>query len=351
MDLRTKLKNIEIVDYIYHCIINAKSKRTRAKAIEYFRELDSELICLNRINNNNRGIIMYYIDPVKSYTSGFCSNLSRTLLLCKYADEKGYFPTFYYKKKSHYTEEGTIFGTRVFLEYFFEKPCADIMDSEIAWTAYNSAAHLSQFRKCNHIKLQEIYAEMMGKFFRFNEKTMKKLIACEKETLPENEKILGVKYRGTDYNVSFKDHPIPATVNELLEKVNRLIDIGYYQSIYLATEDAEALEAFKERYGKKLHYITTMNRYEYGESHIDNSKRSDVQYPAYTEGLNLLKDLWVLSKCNGFIGSRCGVSDFAIVFNKVYSNQRFNDTIILDKGIRIHGRDSLRDKRNQINVD
>ena len=62
--------------------------------------------------------------------------------------------------------------------------------------------------------------------------------------------ILGVSLRGTDYaNATLSpDHPTPPTVDLCIDNVNELYESGKSKYIYLATEQQEYLERFKDEY-------------------------------------------------------------------------------------------------------
>ena len=345
MKLKERIKRIHLLEYAYHCWLWSKHYSKREKILDICKGKDFDLVNISYDDAQQRYGIAYYIDPVRSYTSGFCSNLSVVLLSCKYADELGFKPRLYHEKESHLLEKNGFMDVDIFLEYYFER----IGDySDYKWRSYAREEHQNKYLLSNNpIQLRKIYSEMMNKYFKFNSTTKMELDACKEKYLNSSEKTLGVKFRGTNYYKKYKAHPIAYSVDEMICEVNKLYCEKQYKKIYLATEDANALYRFQKEFGNNLIFNESIDRYCLGKNHVDNATRSDIQNAAYKEGLNLLKDLWVLSNCNGFIGVDCGVSDFAIVFNEVYGNSVFEDSVTLNKGTWKRGANSLVNKLNK----
>lgn len=67
-------------------------------------------------------------------------------------------------------------------------------------------------------------------------------------------KILGVKFRGTDYSpdkIPHKHH-IQTTCDEMIKRTRKFLEKYNYQYIYLCTEEQSSLEKFKEAFGEKV---------------------------------------------------------------------------------------------------
>lgn len=96
----------------------------------------------------------------------------------------------------------------------------------------------------------------------FNQRVEQYIMEKEKLFLPFPEKTLGVLARGTDFvHTHLHNHPIHALLKEMFDKIDEACmtweNIEY---IYAATEDAQNMEAFREKYGSKV-YFTDQKRY------------------------------------------------------------------------------------------
>ena len=138
----------------------------------------------------------------------------------------------------------------------------------------------------------------------------------QKQFLPCPEKTLGVLARGTDYvNTHLHNHPIHASKEMICEKIDEVWETwGGFEYIYIATEDAEYCEYFKERYGERV-YFTDQERYttKPGETLSQMHSREKEKRDGYLLGVEYITSINLLSKCQSFIASGgCGGVDEAI---------------------------------------
>lgn len=336
------LKQLKQNDYIYYLWIffkNLNNKTIRQQFIDFYRT--SHYLFLQGYSKDNKNNIFYLIDPVKSYTSGFCSNLDQVLLLLAYADKHGFTPVIFKSKDSHYNELSGAWSDKCFFEYYFEQPCNINIEQAInnSWFIYAKTKHVEEILRNPNI--DEIKISMLKKYFTMT-LPVKKELNDRVEKYIGSKKVLGIKYRGSDYFKKFKNHPIPVSIEELISQVKKIYK--NYDSIYLATEDQNALDEFIKTFGNQLMYDVNQERYGKDKSHVDINR--NIENNAYKSGFDILSDLWILSHCSGLIGSRCGVTYYAKYFNEAFSERKFVDYICIDKGIRIKGVDSLKDRRN-----
>ena len=126
-----------------------------------------------------------------------------------------------------------------------------------------------------------------------------------------DQKVLGVLMRGTDYvNLKLGGIRRQATVPEMIPVIDRWMEEGGYEKIFLATEDADILNEMHACYGKKLVAIS-QKRYsvrDFGEgqylSDVEKDK-TEHDYEAEVEDttVNYYYALVILSKCAAFIAS------------------------------------------------
>lgn len=327
----------------YLCAKKELSKDGRQEIIDL--QKSPEFIRIKHLGEENYGKVIYIIDPVNSYASGFFSNFTSLLRHLSFTDLYGLEPVVICSENTHYLEQDTSFmNTKNYFDYFFKQP-----GNVSAESALSSATVVFSERKVvydftNRFDAQEgdkEYVRLLQKYIHFNEATQNNLNRAVSTFLGE-KRTLGVKFRGTDYGFRFKDHPVPCTPEEVALKTKKVFDKGTYDQIYLATEDITALKYFEKIFGKYLIYDEGMTRYDEKSNHIEAVQNSKYEYPAHQEGLNVLKDVWTLAHTQGLVASPSGVTVFTQFFNKAFSTKEYEEIHIIDKGINKKGTDSIR---------
>lgn len=150
--------------------------------------------------------------------------------------------------------------------------------------------------------------------------------------LPDGKRILGVLVRGTDFNLTKPSgHAKQADADLVIEKAKKMIEIGSYEYIYLATEDIEIFKKFSEEFGTRLLYV---NQKRFSQNIlIKREKRVLAEVIQEEEMEQQLMDymtvLYVLSKCTSFLASGyCGGVRTALGINK----NNYEDVYIYELG-------------------
>lgn len=119
-----------------------------------------------------------------------------------------------------------------------------------------------------------------------------------------NARILGVLCRGTDYtNIRPYNHPVQPSLNLILAKVDEFMSRHQCDYCYLATEDEEILNAFRQKFAGKL-LITQDIYYKSDLKESINRINLDCQIDLHRKNIEYLTALVLLSKCQYFIGGR-----------------------------------------------
>lgn len=336
--LRDVLKQNQFIEYVYICARNLISCERRQMLIDSYR---NDKLTMMGEKNPDKVILM--IDASNSYTSGFFSNLSSILLKCAYAHDRGMVPVIYRKTPSHYNEPERYLGTDNYFEYFFRQPAeikiSDAMESKhVVWQA---GKHMREYYHMERHQQDRVYVEEIRRCLKFKDMIRDELEDSRKVFLGDR-KVLGVKYRGTGYKYRHKGHPVYVSIDDIMEHTEAIYDKGY-DYIYLATEDKSALDVFKKRFGNELVYDGNILRADEGQLHIDLATSDPKHHTAYLEGLNVLKDVWVLSHASSFVGSQCGVTKFVYLFNEAFSQKQFENLDIIDKGVYKRGVNSIKE--------
>ncbi|WP_420385214.1 hypothetical protein [Roseivirga sp.] len=142
------------------------------------------------------------------------------------------------------------------------------------------------------------------------------------ETRFKSDLIIGLHIRGTDFAYA-KPTPLEAYFNEIDEQIRSHGQANY--QVYVATDQQQYLEAFKERYSDKVVHLDAVR----SENHIAPFRFEQIS--GYQKGEEVLMDILILSQCHHIIKGAAAtgelaswfcthnnISDFAILseFNK-----------------------------------
>lgn len=149
----------------------------------------------------------------------------------------------------------------------------------------------------------------------------------------ENERILGISIRGTDYiKLQPKGHPIQPTIDELISACEKAIAREAYDKIYITSDELSAINIFKARFGDRIIY---MDR-EYYDSYNTNNDITHVTQvhfhrddDRYLKGLEYFTSVELLSECTGIVCGISGASKIALIMNDL--NYKYEDLIF--KGV------------------
>lgn len=271
---------------------------------------------------------------------GFFALFNCVLNRLYYADRLGLVPFVHYPQTVLYYDE-KMEQSNVF-EYFFQS--VSNMTYEEALKAKNlviSSERDSQFNLCNKpgYLLDEKglcnLADVARKYIRFNSVTKFKLDEGLK-LLDGMEKVLGVHIRGTDFKNINKNHPIAIQLSQYKEKIIEILSERRYTCVFLATDEEAIIneiakmDIFVKAKCKLLMYDDVFRSINGLPVHKQEDERLRHKYLL---GFEVLRDMYTLVKCNGFIAGRSQVSLTVQIYKKMY-NEKFEDICILDNGIQ-----------------
>jgi len=123
-------------------------------------------------------------------------------------------------------------------------------------------------------------------------------------------KTLGVHCRRSDMAGSHPDIALNYSTDTFYQKVEKVFKDNNFEKIYLATEEIEIFEVFKERFGNKLFYEDCF-RIKQNESPVYKMDSRPLHRTLQQQ--EVLLDALNLSKCDSFI---CGISSVshAVIF-------------------------------------
>lgn len=274
---------------------------------------------------------------------GFGASMHRLLYGLKFAEMINAVPRVLWGPNMPYYDHGMDDITKNAFEYYFEplseaanyplKEFKNILKSngkEIL--IYQNMVDESYNVNDNNIK---ILAEMYKKYIHLNEKTsqyinyeINKLFNRNEHEVPS--RILGVHVRGTDFNLNLANHPHVITPKEYLAKTKALFSRGKYDKIFIATEDSSVIEMFSSEFGDNILYYKDVFRTSGNSS--PHTTPNGRQLNNYKLGLEVLRDVYTLSNCNGFISGLSHVS-FAARYVNLALDRKFDEIVVLNEGL------------------
>lgn len=318
--------------YLRKCLANQGNKVFVDDVLHFLETAD--MLKIRHEGSENFGKIIYVISE-QGCGWGFFAEMRGTWAKMLYAERLGMIPVVEYGSSFSYYEKGVEFTSNAY-EYYFEQPSSvkhvhqsanivygDLIHSHSVEMEYGNKGYYVQDKYVSDI------AEIVKKYVKFNLKTREYLMENYSK-MATDKKVLGVHYRGSDFKKKFNTHPIPLTIDQTMDAVKMCWDSGKYDAIFLATDDREAVSRFAEKFGDNLLYYQDVIRAE-GDVSVAFSL-SEREHHKYKLGLEVLRDVYTLSQCEGLV---CGLSQVgfaARVFKKSYEKE-YEDYLLIDNGI------------------
>jgi len=289
---------------------------------------------------NARGEGVYFIEE-DNKDLGFCAMYRGWLEYIYLADVCGIIPVVKAGNHFAYKEDKAVNGTRNAFEYYFVQPASvGLQEARRKRNALHSCVfhremvELVLTGNCGHYGYTKRYmhemARIIRKYIRFNEQTQQYVNAGIESLGIKKTKVLGVHIRGTDFRAKYNNHPIYVTEEDCFQAVDCLLQERAYEKIFVATDDVRILNNFLKKYGEKMCFYKDVERSNKNRS-VAFSKSNRTQHK-YLLGLEVIRDMYTLSKCEGLVA---GISQVAICaqIHKLADRQHYEDIKIIDEGI------------------
>lgn len=280
-----------------------------------------------------------YIIHCFSDKYGFFATHRATLLALLFADKCDMVPVVEYGTNFLYSDSkySHDFDKDPF-EYYFKQPSSVSLKS-----AYKSAKvihshpmhvyfmELMLNGKCGTYDTKKNFyietTKMHKKYIHLNNKTQT-YINDSINSIIGGTRVLGVHARGSDFKRKYNIHPIYVTSDEYLKAIKKELMNNSWNKIFLATDDFKMLKVFEKEFGNKLLYYSDVKRTN-GQTSVAFTK-SKRKYHQYRLGLEVLRDVYTLSSCRGFIAGISQVSICTRIINAI--DFPFEFLQIIDKG-------------------
>lgn len=326
---------IEILKTFNRCRIHCKEEDFRRHVMEGYHS--AKCLEVNSHGNEYRGQVVYRIEAFGRSVGFFAEFLYALIRLC-FAADRGFTPYINWGENFLYYEaDGIDHEHNAFLYYF--EPVSEVKSVDnAAYVLLATEDHIGDVTKRLNASGYTITDEYMAalsdaakRYIRYNHKT-KVFLEDGYHTLIGNRKALAVHFRGTDYRRQYNNHPVFVTIEQEIEIVRNILDEKDYDVIFLATDEQEAVEIFRREFGEKLKVFEDTWRADSGNESIAFS-HADRKNHHYLLGLEVLRDQYMLTRCEGLV---CGISNLTLsarIMRKAWYDKDYEDLIVLDSGL------------------
>lgn len=348
MELAEKIKENKKIHYILKMIKHLGDE----EYMEFFlnREIDPLLLEFKKKGEYPyKKRILLITENGKGW--GFFAEFRAMLAKMLFAERFLLEPYIYWGESFLYAESEIVCGTANAFEYYFRQPLdISIENGEGCYFTVSKSAQAEmiekEFKKHEYDITQEYLKALAGvykKYVRLNENT-ERCMKKEIEDLLQGKRTLAVHYRGTDYKVGYDIHPIGVRIEQEIEAVQRILEEGEIEQIFLATDEIEAVDQFQNVFGERLVYFCDVYR---GNSQISVAfSQSERKNHHYRLGYEVLRDMYALSACEGMVAGLSQVVTCARIV-KESGGSIFNPMVIINNGIH-HNNIKFHDKRERV---
>ena len=287
----------------------------------------------------------FYLVKYHWKTNGFFAIMRKCLDGCAFADAMGWIP-YIQIEDSIFNVPGGYKGITNMFEYYY-KPVVDISIQEIEerenYIIANSGHSMTLYRQfvvddknllAREYTVNEEMLMYLGgilkKYFVLKKEVHNEICDEINRVLPKT-KVLGVHFRGSDFSVGRNGHPVQCSVDQYFNAIDKALDDGF-ESIFLATDDQNAIIQFLEKYGNKICIFKDVERSstECGVHFQKHSRENDQYYL----GREVLRDMLALARCDGLIAGLSQVSLFSRIQKYSYG-EKYEYQYIIDNGLNI----------------
>ena len=247
----------------------------------------------------------------------------------RYALSKGWLPVIDMQNYPNAYLAPEKLGQENSWEYYFEQPLR--IGLEQAYNGKNVILGaqkiiapcpndgVSFFENQNNVLVEWRMLRKLG-LLKIKPQLLEEIYATRKKLFAPNDRVLGVHLRGTDY-VSSKptNHPIPPPLELAVSTVIAKLNEWDCNKIFLATEDKNIVQNFKEIFGD---FCVTFDReyVDFNPGQAVGIVRIDRENDYFLQGKEYLMEMAILSMCNSFVTARCSGSVGVMILAEDFEN-------------------------------
>ena len=251
---------------------------------------------------------------------GFFSDFLFVLDVLNDVDRQGFRPVVDMQRfPTQYSEEEPVNGTTNSWEYYFRQPAQMSIDQALKQDAIDQESHRSgHFSTYDFRRIETKWRrgrDLIKRYVHLRDEHMEQV---DKEWV-SRERVIGVHYRGSDMKSGAAyGHPLPQRLDHFVDATDVAMAKLGSDSVFLATDDEEAVSEFRKRFGER---VWTIDACRTDESYdgttlqpwLSGSERSRHRYLC---GREVLTDALLLSRCDHLIHGWSNVVKAAILFSE-----------------------------------
>lgn len=275
----------------------------------------------------------YYVIRRESTATGLFSLVNTHLGHIDYAIKKGYFPVIdMMNYSSCYLDEKDV-GIVNAWDRLFEQPVGiTVEEAYKGKTVILSCGDPIDPRPDDDLDFfnnkdgkLEYWRKLAHQYIRINPTVLKHINDEYRQLFSENDRVLGVLVRGTDY-IAKKPyiHPVQPQPSEVIEKCKTVMAEQNCNKLFIATEDKSVLMMFEKEFGDRC--LTNKRRLvDYQDGMDVPTIRIDREDDCYIRGVEYLTTIAMLSKSYAFVGGRTSGSVGAMLLSDGFKYQYIFD--------------------------
>lgn len=351
MNIKELLKKNPQFDYLQRCLRYRKDK----VFVETVRAIYRDPNLLYFISNGNCYPNINFYDIYIDYPSkGFFALFNQTLDALRYSERFCLTPVVTWSDRCLYKEDTPVNNSTNPFCYYFERTSQfDRNDLKQATRVLHYSDSQRAFDKEHqfHVASKTIVEnQYYDRYIEENSRVYRKYIQVKK---PVQDKIsesirdigfqgnvLGVHVRATDFFNRYINHAVAVTCEEYIAAVKEALEECKFSRIFLATDDMNVVNKFQDIFGKRVIFFNDVFRStDESAVHFSEGKRENHKYLL---GFEVIRDMLLLSKCAGLIGSYSNVCLAAQIARKSTGDD-YAYLKIIDKGFNSTGKTVYQD--------
>lgn len=246
---------------------------------------------------------IYCVTRLFSDEGGLFCLFVKALAGISYSIQNGYIPVIDMQTKENiFLDKQGRQRTNAW-ELFFKQPAgvsyAEIKEKPNVIVLENPQGPANLFELSYAPEMVQYWRTVCKKYIHYSDEVTA-MIQRYASMFGQDDRVLGVLARGTDYLNPGVGHPVQPSVEEVITKTRQSMDKNRCDKIFLATEDDTILEKMKQEFGDKLYYVD-QKRYQ-GVQKDKLGHLSDYKAGAIDMNRAYLAAIHYLSQCCCFFG-------------------------------------------------
>ncbi len=248
---------------------------------------------------------IFYVIRRRDLYCGLFSLFLTNLVRIDEALKKGYIPVVDMQNDFNIYLREEKLGRENAWEYFFRQPAGytlnDISKSRNIIIGSGAVPVMFPYLDIRFLTGEtgelEYWRKLARKYIILSDRASEFVDAEYDRLFHKEDRVLGVKVRGTDYAAGKpKNHPIQPTPEQAVEKAEEIFKEQGCTKIFLATEDAKLYDIFLKHFGDRL--ITNKKKYFEYKGGSAGKEEYEQENGGYQAGMEYLTTTMLLARCN-----------------------------------------------------